>query len=203
MSDAVLRTNEREAAQGDEAAARRVVADAIRRGEIPVGAVVTLDHARAPDNWARYGSNSEACPAKISGRWLVERRERGNGGHFWLRHMTAKGGLCRSTSGNTEGMTEERLRRVLVSVEPRGDAPPAREVERAPEGAPWVRRFSMCGPCILEGQLVRETAGFHVLDASRGGISKSTRVAKGGHHLEPCRSCQDHPQTSYPNGYMD
>lgn len=68
-----------------------------------------------------------------------------------------------------------------------------------------VREFSRCGPCIELGELVERTAktiSYRIKDygiARRGGRA----VKSGLVHIEPCRSCRDHPETSYPNGYMD
>jgi len=74
-----------------------------------------------------------------------------------------------------------------------------------------VRQFSRCGPCLTLGKLVKETPGFFVYDEWQGGdrFEGRKRVAKpregrwSGNHIEPCSSCRDHPQTQYPNGYMD
>ena len=70
-----------------------------------------------------------------------------------------------------------------------------------------VRNFSSCGPCIVQGDLVRETAQFYVFTDKYNG--KERKLAKrlsnrySGAHIEPCHSCRDHAQTQYPNGYMD
>lgn len=65
-----------------------------------------------------------------------------------------------------------------------------------------VRKFSMAGPCLTQGELVRETAKFYVFrDKYRGNVER--KLAKNRAHIEPCHSCTDHPQTSYPYGYMD
>jgi hypothetical protein len=65
-----------------------------------------------------------------------------------------------------------------------------------------VRTFSPCGPCITRGQLVRQTAKFYVYASKYDGTQK--RIAKGWNaHVDSCVSCRDHPQTQYPNGYMD
>ena len=69
-----------------------------------------------------------------------------------------------------------------------------------------LRQFSPAGPCltVIEGcgPIIRETAHFWIV--KRPG-AKEQRVSKHGHraHTEPCRSCTDHPSTSYPHGYMD
>ncbi len=66
-----------------------------------------------------------------------------------------------------------------------------------------VREFSPVGPCLILGELVRETACYYVFrDRSENDVR---RIAKkpGLVHLEPCVSCRDHPSTQYPDGYMD
>lgn len=210
MSDATLRTCERLAAQGDELAARRVAADAVRRGELPVGCVVHLDASRVPaKGWVSYSwgrAESVDCPKKITGSWEVTHNHQREGFRLiTLRRLSRRGVRLGTRAENVEAIREEHLRLALTGVEVPGRStiPAPRKQESAPEGAPWVRRFSALGPCIPEGQLVRETARFYVLDATRGGICKSARVAKGGYHLEPCQRCTDHPQTHYPNGYQD
>lgn len=75
-----------------------------------------------------------------------------------------------------------------------------------------VRQFSICGPCMPQGELIRETAKFYVYrdrfhsgdgpPRERKGM-KSTHERYSAYHVEPCSSCQDHPKTQYPNGYMD
>jgi hypothetical protein len=77
--------------------------------------------------------------------------------------------------------------------------------------AKTVRAFSACGPCLKLGRLTKTTAQFYIFDEWRGGDryegSKRVRIRTPGHyspaHVEPCRSCQDHAQTQYPNSYMD
>jgi len=74
-----------------------------------------------------------------------------------------------------------------------------------------VRKFSVCGPCLTLGKLTKETAQFYVYDEWQGRDvyegRKMVRKPLPGHysgaHIEPCRSCRDHSQTQYPNGYMD
>lgn len=75
-----------------------------------------------------------------------------------------------------------------------------------------VREFSKAGPCLALGRLVRETKQFYVFNPWRGGdkyedrerrITKRTEKRWSGAHVDPCPSCRDHPQTQYPNGYMD
>ena len=78
-----------------------------------------------------------------------------------------------------------------------------------------VREFSACGPCLTLGEFVRRTAKTIVYREWRGGdcFGKECRVGgwKVGErgdrrayiHIEPCRSCRDHAETQYPNGYMD
>ena len=66
-----------------------------------------------------------------------------------------------------------------------------------------VRKFSLAGPCLTLGTLFRETSNFLVYEERRYGDRLHRRVAKAKVHTEPCPSCRDHPQTQYPNGYMD
>lgn len=74
-----------------------------------------------------------------------------------------------------------------------------------------VRQFNRAGPCLTLGKLVKETAQFYVFDEWCGGnvFVGRRRVAKkldgrwSPNHVEACPSCRDHPQTQYPNGYMD
>jgi hypothetical protein len=66
-----------------------------------------------------------------------------------------------------------------------------------------VRRFSMAGPCITLGAYVKTTNKFLVYVARRTGEIKRISHAHDLAHVEPCSSCQDHPRTQYPNGYMD
>jgi hypothetical protein len=65
-----------------------------------------------------------------------------------------------------------------------------------------LRTFSAIGPCITEGELVGETAKFWLYKQAWGD-GKVRKMKKGRPHIEPCGSCRDHPQTQYPNGYMD
>ena len=72
-----------------------------------------------------------------------------------------------------------------------------------------VRQFSVVGPCLTLGPLLRETAKFYVYRPRHSGYDetpKEKRVGKDKHgfvHTEPCVSCRDHGRTQYPNGYMD
>jgi hypothetical protein len=68
-----------------------------------------------------------------------------------------------------------------------------------------VRRFSVCGPCIPVGELIKRTEKSLIFRNNRGEIKRrgGYRVERGLYHTEPCSSCSDHPRTSYPHGYMD
>ena len=70
-----------------------------------------------------------------------------------------------------------------------------------------VRKFSLCGPCINQGELIRETAKFYVFHDRfhTDHIERKARKSNkwSDYHIDPCPSCRDHPQTQYPNGYMD
>ncbi len=63
-----------------------------------------------------------------------------------------------------------------------------------------VREFSPCGPCLIKSELLRTTGKFYVY---RDRYEGERRISCTKAHAEPCRSCRDHAQTSYPNGYMD
>lgn len=66
-----------------------------------------------------------------------------------------------------------------------------------------VRKFSPAGPCIPQGELIRETAKFYVID-DRFNPGRQRKIGKGwAHHIEACSSCRDHARTQYPNGYHD
>lgn len=66
-----------------------------------------------------------------------------------------------------------------------------------------VRKFSMVGPCLHLGEVIRETPSFLIYSSRRhGGAEK--RIKKDGErlvHTSPCHSCVDHAETNYPNGY--
>jgi hypothetical protein len=73
-----------------------------------------------------------------------------------------------------------------------------------------VRQFNRAGPCIVLGQLTSVTPQFFCFDEWQGGdhyVSKRVRRELPGrwspNHVIPCRSCRDHPQTQYPDGYND
>lgn len=69
-----------------------------------------------------------------------------------------------------------------------------------------VRRFSPCGPCLIEGEFIRSTVRFVVFKEWRGGgdySGRERRLACDAVHLAPCPSCRDHERSQYPNGYMD
>lgn len=70
-----------------------------------------------------------------------------------------------------------------------------------------VRNFSPCGPCIVQGELIRETAKFYCFTDKHTGnerrLAKRTPERYSGAHIVPCPSCRDHAHTQYPNGYMD
>ncbi len=63
-----------------------------------------------------------------------------------------------------------------------------------------VRAFSPCGPCLIKGELIRATGKFSVY---RDRHDDERRISCTKAHVEPCRSCRDHAETCYPNGYMD
>ena len=73
-----------------------------------------------------------------------------------------------------------------------------------------VREFSPAGPCLKLGEFVRRTAKTIIYREWLGGENFGDEHRVGGWkvqgdyiHTKPCRPCRDHPETSYPNGYMD
>lgn len=195
--DSTIKTNERQAATGDKVAEARAIAARIRMGEIPAGAIVTLD------------STSHGGPRKLTGTWKVCPRTWQREGYVGLHRVGRRTGReLKSSAANLETISEAQLRAMLVKVEPpRVDVVEAK-VERAPEGAPIVRAFSAAGPCLTQGRLVRTTAKFYVIEVARGWGKaqryENKRLAIGNGrlvHTEPCRSCTDHAQTQYPRGY--
>ena len=71
-----------------------------------------------------------------------------------------------------------------------------------------LREFSRAGPCITLGTILDNTPNWWTYQDRRfnGAKRKSKRsvaAQSGLLHDEPCRSCRDHPQTQYPDGYMD
>jgi hypothetical protein len=72
-----------------------------------------------------------------------------------------------------------------------------------------LREFSAAGPCIRMGGILREDKNWWYIVPLNGEIrvskiSKHSRKAQNGSvHAEACRSCRDHAETQYPEGYMD
>lgn len=75
-----------------------------------------------------------------------------------------------------------------------------------------VREFNRAGPCIPLGLWVRDTKRFHIYRQWLGGdkygeSERRVAIRTPDHysraHVEPCPSCEDHPQTQYPDGYLD
>lgn len=75
-----------------------------------------------------------------------------------------------------------------------------------------VREFSAAGPCLTPGKPEKKTARFYCYHPWRGGREYGPEVKRvmihtpdhySPAHIEPCPSCQDAPNTMYPNGYMD
>lgn len=75
-----------------------------------------------------------------------------------------------------------------------------------------VREFSPVGPCLTLGLFVKRTAKFIFYREWKGGDTFADKVSRAGGwkvnggdyiHTAACRSCRDHPETQYPNGYMD
>ena len=84
----------------------------------------------------------------------------------------------------------------MTDTAPEAEAPEA----EAPE---IVRQYSAAGPCLKLGRKTGETAKFVSYSESNDPDDSGTRISKEKVHTEPCRRCTDHPETDYPNGYMD
>lgn len=72
----------------------------------------------------------------------------------------------------------------------------------AEEATKFVRRFSPVGPCLTLGELVKETKECYFYRC-RYDDGVVRRISKSKAHVEPCRSCRDHDDTVYPDGYQD
>lgn len=60
-----------------------------------------------------------------------------------------------------------------------------------------IRKFSFAGPCLdFYGQVADETPLYFINEDGK-------KFFKENYHIEPCTSCTDHPQTNYPEGYMN
>ncbi len=75
-----------------------------------------------------------------------------------------------------------------------------------------VREFSAAGPCLTLGLFVKRTAKYVMYREWLGGDRFADKISRIGGwkvtegdyvHTEPCRSCQDHQNSQYPNGYED
>ena len=73
-----------------------------------------------------------------------------------------------------------------------------------------VREFSAAGPCLTLGEFVKRSSKSIFYREWLGGNRYADRISRVGGwkvtrgdyiHTAPCRSCRDHPETSYPNGY--
>jgi|KBSMisStaDraftv2_1062788.scaffolds.fasta_scaffold526959_4 hypothetical protein len=69
----------------------------------------------------------------------------------------------------------------------------------------YVREFSVAGPCIVLGELIRRTARGVVFRNRNGAVERrlGQRVELGLVHAEPCQSCRDHAETMYGQGWLD
>jgi hypothetical protein len=66
-----------------------------------------------------------------------------------------------------------------------------------------VRKFSVVGPCLNLGELVKTTAKFFVYVDRHGETKRIARDKHEFNHIEACVSCRDHTRTQYPRGYED
>lgn len=172
---------------------------AIRRGELPVGAILTLD--------AKLNPNS-ALPNKFSGQWEVtkiRKTVRGEPQNIFDLHKIGRKGQRLSGWVMRQSVTEATLRKMLITASP-PTASTARipKIVETPANAPMAMRFSMAGPCIPVGRVVRETEQcYFITDKHSKNPNEARRFSKHGLHLVACQRCQHHAQTHYPNGYMD
>lgn len=67
-----------------------------------------------------------------------------------------------------------------------------------------VREFSAVGPCISLGELLKTTAASVFYRDRHGNTVRvgGQRVADGLVHTSACRSCRDHAETQYAEGYQ-
>lgn len=77
---------------------------------------------------------------------------------------------------------------------------PSPIIEAAAPVRQRVRVWSPCGPCLPKGELIRTTGKFYVYRDRHG---DERRISCTKAHVDPCKRCEDHPETDYPNGYMD
>ncbi|MBF6332318.1 hypothetical protein [Nocardia transvalensis] len=73
-----------------------------------------------------------------------------------------------------------------------------------------VREFNSAGPCIVLGELIKETPKyyiyldrFHYLEPKQKRVKRRTDTDWSKAHIEPCQSCPDHPASSYRDGHND
>lgn len=191
--DTRLATLERRVAAGDFSAKTQLVSLKMRKGEkYPVGAIVTL---------------KQTGYKRLDGRWEIVDSYDGRYGRkdcFQIRKV-GKSGKMLSGDTNLEIIGQTRLESFLESVEaPQSLTNREKQHEAAKEGALVVREFSRYGPCITIGPIVRETKSFFVVEVvNHHGPNKNKRLKKSNYHNTPCKSCRDHHQTQYPDGYVD
>ena len=66
-----------------------------------------------------------------------------------------------------------------------------------------VREFSAIGPCISLGEVIKQTPATVTFRERDGSIGRrgGYRLKAGLIHVIACRSCRDHAESQYPNGY--
>lgn len=207
--DTLIKTLERQAMNGDLNARRQLVSLQLRQGvEYPVGSIVVMDHLKGCETPAQ---KILAPFYKYSGVFVVTKTRKGrNALHgeglvVTMRRLKKDGTLASPRfRHNTYVEHESSFRSMTVSVSaPTMDVGDLSGVERAPEGAKTVREFSSFGPCLTLGKLVRETAKQYVMEVKNGRNAKNMVRKKARRlHLDPCKSCQDHRKTAYPDGYL-
>ncbi len=71
------------------------------------------------------------------------------------------------------------------------------------EKLPRIRVFSSAGPCLRLYRLVKRNKKTATVAYKNGDSIDTKRVSLVYVHTEPCRCCTDHPDTMYPDGYMN
>lgn len=200
---AALADSENMEAQRQALAASTRVAAPIK---IPVGAIVEIraleGRPLTAGTWFVEREINSLRPSFAPGRMAPHRV-------ITLRRIGKRGKLLkdhRSWGRSGIHVESDLLATHLIRIEI-PERPPEESrgnVEQAPPEAPMVRRFSVAGPCLPIGRLVRETPQFFVIDTPDYSRVQSRRVAKStGVHTVPCPRCTDHPRSDYPHGYVD
>jgi hypothetical protein len=68
---------------------------------------------------------------------------------------------------------------------------------------PIVRISYPAGPCLTDRRLVRRNSKTCTVAFRSGSSIETERVKSFRVHTEPCPCCMDHPETCYPDGYLN